>query len=164
MQFDTPLRPFSGPHQIDLRFSLPHEKLGHRKTEADMPSSRIATGEWARGREMELITALQAALESSIKIPDWDRDVVVDIYRDDERITPPNCSTRYTRIEIALYAGRSMDAKRALYKAIVQNLEGLGVPEGDIKTILIEFPLQDCAPRGALAASDSDDLGYKVAV
>ena len=129
-----------------------------------MPSSRIATGEWARGREMELIEALQAALESSIKIPDWDRDIVVDIYREDQRITPPNRSSLYTRVEVALYAGRSMDAKRALYKAIVHNFASVGVPEADIKTILIEFPLEDCAPRGALAASDTNELGYKVAV
>ncbi len=129
-----------------------------------MPSSRIATGEWARGRELELVQALQAALESSIKIPDWDRDIVADIYRDDQRITPPNRTARYTRVEVALYAGRSMDAKRALYKAIVENFEKLGIPEGDIKTILIEFPLENCAPRGAQAASDADDLGYKVAV
>jgi hypothetical protein len=129
-----------------------------------MPSSRIVTGEWARGRETELISALQDALQSSIKIPDWDRDIVVDIYRDNERITPPDRSNHYTRIEIALYAGRSIDAKRALYRAIARNLESLGVPEGDIKTFLIEFPLEDCAPRGAVAASDTDDLGYKVAV
>jgi len=116
-----------------------------------------------RGRTRQAAAELwRLATSASIKIPDWDRDIVVDIYRDDERVTPPNRSTRYTRIEIALYAGRSMDAKRALYIAIVQNLEGLGVPEGDIKTILIEFPLQDCAPRGALAASDIDDLGNKV--
>ena len=106
---------------------------------------------------MELMQALQAALESSIKIPDWDRDIVVDIYRDDQR-------TRYTRVEVALCAGRSMDAKRALYKAIVRNLEGVGVPEDDIKTILIEFSLEDCAPRGSIAASDTQDLGYQVAV
>jgi hypothetical protein len=132
--------------------------------EADMPSSRIATGEWARGREIELTEALQDALERSIKIPDWDRDIVVDIYSGNQRITPPNRSALYTRIEVALYAGRSMGAKRALYKAIVQNMARLGVPEGDIKTILIEFPLEDCAPRGALAASEIGDLGYKVAV
>ena len=129
-----------------------------------MPSSRIATGEWARGREQELIEALQAALEASIKIPDWDRDIVVDIYRDDQRIKPPNRSGRYVRIEVALYSGRSMDAKRALYKAIATNLEKIGVAEDDIKTILIEFPLDNCAPKGSVAASDIKDLGYKVAV
>lgn len=92
------------------------------------------------------------------------RDIVADIYSDDQRITPPNRTARYTRVEIALYAGRSMDAKRALYKAIVENFGRLGIPEGDIKTILLEFPLEDCAPRGPLAASDADDLGYKVMV
>ena len=129
-----------------------------------MPSTRIATGEWARGREMELINAVQSALETSIKIPDWDRDIVVDIYSDSQRISPPNWSPQYTRIEIALYSGRSMEAKRALYRTIAQKFSALGVVENDIKTILIEFPLQNCAPHGAEAASDIDDLGYKVAV
>ena len=57
-----------------------------------------------------------------------------------------------------------MDTKRAPYRAIVQNPEGVGVPEDDIKTILMEFLLESCALRGAVAASDTNDLGYKVAV
>ena len=129
-----------------------------------MPSTRIATGEWARGREMELISAVQSALEESIKIPAWDRDILVDIYGDSQRITPPNRSPKYTRIEIALYSGRSVDGKRALYRAICQKFSALGVAENDIKTILNEFPLQNCAPHGSEAASDIDDLGYQVVV
>ena len=45
-----------------------------------MPSTRIVTGEWAHDREMELIEAVQSALVNAIKIPDWDRDIVVDLY------------------------------------------------------------------------------------
>ena len=41
-----------------------------------MPSTRIASGEWARDRELELIAAVQSAMLSAIKIPEWDRDVV----------------------------------------------------------------------------------------
>ena len=129
-----------------------------------MPSTRIATGDWARGRERELLNAVHEALIDGIKIPDWDRDIVVDIYDDNTRVSPPNRSPLYTRIEIALYAGRSMDAKRALYRAIVQNFEALGVEPGDLKIILIEIPLENCAPHGAEPACEIQDLGYAVQV
>ena len=129
-----------------------------------MPSTRIATGDWARGREPEILEAVHSALVKGIKIPDWDRDVVVDIYSDDSRMSPPNRTPRYTRIEIALYLGRSLDAKRALYKELVKNLEVLGVEPSDLKIILIEFPLDNCAPHGAEPACDIQDLGYAVTV
>jgi hypothetical protein len=128
-----------------------------------MPSTRIVTGEWARGREMELIDAVQAALTSAIRIPDWDRDVVVDLYDGRRRIVPSGASERYTRIEIVLFLGRSMEAKRALYRTIVDNVSALGVPGAEIKTILIEVPPEDWGLRGGLPASEID-LGFKVDV
>lgn len=48
-----------------------------------MPGTRIITGSWAVGKELTLIEAVQSALQESIKIPDWDRDVVVDVYDPD---------------------------------------------------------------------------------
>jgi hypothetical protein len=90
-----------------------------------MPSTRIVTGEWARGHELDLIEAVQSALAISIKIPSWDRDIIVDLYDSKRRIIPTGRSDRYTRIEITLFLGRSIDAKRAVYRAIVRrNLQG----------------------------------------
>lgn len=129
-----------------------------------MPSARIATGEWARGRERELLDALHSAMVEGIKIPDWDRDVIVEICEEKARVSPPNRTARYTRIEIILYTGRSLEAKRALYRAIVRNMGALGVETADLKTLLIEIPLDDCAPHGAEPASDIQDLGYAVKV
>jgi hypothetical protein len=129
-----------------------------------MPSARITTGEWARGRELELLDALHSAMVDGIKIPDWDRDVIVEICGDKARVSPPNRTARYTRIEIILYVGRSLEAKRSLYKAIVKNMGALGVEPTDLKTLLIEIPLEDCAPHGAEPASDIQDLGYAVKV
>jgi len=45
-----------------------------------MPSTRIITGEWARGVEMALIEAVQSAFVAALKTPQWDRDVVIDVY------------------------------------------------------------------------------------
>jgi phenylpyruvate tautomerase PptA (4-oxalocrotonate tautomerase family) len=128
-----------------------------------MPSTRIITGDWARGREMELIEAIQSALLSAIKIPDWDRDIVVELCEGHRRIVPTGRSEQFTRIEIELFSGRSLDAKRRLYRLIVQNLAVLGVPKDEIKIILLEVPLENWGLRGGLAASEID-LGFKVDV
>jgi phenylpyruvate tautomerase PptA (4-oxalocrotonate tautomerase family) len=128
-----------------------------------MPSVRIVTGEWARGREREFIEAVQSAMLSAIKIPEWDRDVVVDLYEESRRITPTGKSERYTRVEIELFAGRSLKAKRELYRIIVANLSKLGVPDMEIKTVLIEVPATNWGIRGGLPASEVQ-LGFKVDV
>ena len=128
-----------------------------------MPSTRISTGEWARGQEQRVIEAVQSALLSAIKIPEYDRDVLLDIYCDSARIVPTGKSDRYTRIEIKMFSGRSIEAKRALYKAIVQNLAALGVPESEIKTVLVDVPKENWGLRGGIPASELD-LGFKVDV
>lgn len=126
-----------------------------------MPSTRITTGTWAQGHESEVIEAVQAALLNSLKIPDWDRDVVLDLYDGKHRIVPTGRSERYTRIEIVMFGGRTIETKRVLYQGIVQNLAALGVPEIEIKIILLEVPAENWGLRGGLPASEID-LGFKV--
>jgi phenylpyruvate tautomerase PptA (4-oxalocrotonate tautomerase family) len=128
-----------------------------------MPSTHIITGEWARGREMALIEAVQSAFVAAIKTPQWDRDVVVDLYDANRRIAPEGKSERYTRIEIKLLSGRSMGAKRSLYKSIVDNLAALGIPREEIKILLIEIPPENWGIRGGVPASEVD-MGFKVDV
>ena len=128
-----------------------------------MPATRIATGEWARGQESKVLEAVQAALITALKIPDGDRDVILDIVSESSRIVPDGKSERYTRVEITLFSGRSMNAKRALYKQIVENLKSIGVPIQDVKTILIEVPPENWGLRGGLPASEID-IGFKVDV
>jgi hypothetical protein len=53
---------------------------------------------------------------------------------------PPGRGGEVHTLEVTLFSGRSMDAKRALYQAIVRNLAALGVPALDIKIALIETP------------------------
>jgi phenylpyruvate tautomerase PptA (4-oxalocrotonate tautomerase family) len=128
-----------------------------------MPSTRIVTGSWARGSERKVIEAVQSALVSALKIPEKDRDVVIDTYDETSRIVMTGRSQRYTRVEVTLFAGRSMEAKRALYRAVVANLAGLGVPETEVKTILIEVPTENWGLRGGYPASELD-LGFKIDV
>ncbi|WP_338832158.1 tautomerase family protein [Bradyrhizobium sp. 27S5] len=110
-----------------------------------------------------MIGAVQDALLAALKIPDYDRDVVLDLHDDAARIVPTGRSERYTRIEIFLFSGRSLEAKKALYSAVVANLSALGVPANEIKTVLIEVPPDNWGLRGGLPASEID-LGFKVDV
>ena len=127
-----------------------------------MPVTRIVTGEWARGREIEVIEAVQSAMLAALKIPDWDRDVMVDTYSETQRIVPTGRSQRFTRVEIT-FAGRSIETKRSLYKTLVQNLAALGVPELEIKIVLNEQPLENWGMRGGLPASEIE-LSFKLDV
>lgn len=131
-----------------------------------MPSTRITTGGWARGSEQKIIEAVQSALLSALKIPEYDRDVVLDISDAAARIVPTGRSEHYTRIEVVMFSGRSLEAKRALYplyKGLVTNLSGLGVPATEIKITLLEVPAENWGIRGGYPASEID-LGFKVDV
>ncbi len=128
-----------------------------------MPCVRIATGKWAVGSEMKLIEAVQSALVSAFRIPEWDRDLVLDLYDENRRIVSTGRSERYTRIEIIGIAARSMDAKRSLFKSIADNLEAAGVPRTETRIFLVEPPADNWGIKGGLPASEAD-LGFKVDV
>ena len=128
-----------------------------------MPSTRIATGSWAHGQEAAIIDAVHKALSSALKLPDWDRDIVLDCYDDAHRMIPIGRSERFTRIEIILFAGRSLDTKRKLYREIVGNLEAIGVPGEEIKIVLMEVPVENWGIRGGIPASEVE-LGFEIDV
>jgi hypothetical protein len=80
--------------------------------ERPMPSTRIVTGSWARGMEGRVIEAVQAALVSALKIPEKDRDVVIDTYDEMTRIVMTGRSQRYTRVEVTLPVDRWTPRRR----------------------------------------------------
>jgi phenylpyruvate tautomerase PptA (4-oxalocrotonate tautomerase family) len=128
-----------------------------------MPSTRISTGVWARSRGPEVLEAVQAALVEALRIPATDRDVVLDIFDESQRIIRPTRSDYFTRVEVTLFSGRSMAAKRLLYSALVRNLSSLGVPPGEVKTVLIEVPAENWGLQGGHPASEID-LGFEINV
>ena len=128
-----------------------------------MPSTRISTGTWAQNRSHEVLEAVQAALVEALKIPPTDRDIVLEVFDPSRRIIRPNRSDYFTRVEITLFWGRSLDAKRQLYKALVRNLSALGVPATEVKTVLVEVPAENWGLQGGFPASEVD-LGFEVNV
>jgi len=62
-----------------------------------------------------------------------------------------------------IFPGRSLDAKRKLYKTIVQNLNKLDIRPSDILIVLNEPPLDNWGVCGGTPASEID-LGFKLDV
>jgi phenylpyruvate tautomerase PptA (4-oxalocrotonate tautomerase family) len=129
-----------------------------------MPMTRIETGEgWIGDRHRAVIEAVQAALADALRLPDWDCDIVLNEIAGTRRVVPPGRSERYTRIEVMMFSGRSVGAKRRLYARICDNLEALGVPRHEIKIALVEAPRENWGIRSGQSALDVD-LGFEVEV
>jgi phenylpyruvate tautomerase PptA (4-oxalocrotonate tautomerase family) len=62
-------------------------------------------------------------------------------------------------VSLDVFAGRTLEAKRSLYRGIVENLESLGIPRDHVKILLREIPREDWGIRGGQAGSDID-LGF----
>jgi len=112
---------------------------------------------------MRLIEAVQTALVAAFRIPEGDRDVVLDLYGENRRIVSAGRSERYTRVEIVGIAARSLEAKRALFKAIADNLEAVGVPRNENRIFLIEPPADCWGIKGGVLASEAD-IGFEINV
>lgn len=110
-----------------------------------------------------LMEAVQAAIANALKLPPQDRNLRLAVYGQNEWLLPEGKSERYVLVEIALFAGRTPETKGALYAAIVQALEGLGVDKGDVFIRIIDQPRENFGIRGGQRA-DLVDLGYQVKV
>jgi phenylpyruvate tautomerase PptA (4-oxalocrotonate tautomerase family) len=76
---------------------------------------------------------------------------------------PEGRSERYTIIEIALFEGRSVEAKKHLYQLIFRKFEEeLGITPNDVEITLTETPPHNWGIRGK--AGDELVLDYKIAV
>jgi hypothetical protein len=128
-----------------------------------MPNTLIATRCGWITDPAAVIEAVQSALREALKIPEADRTLRLIEHSSSHFAVPPGRSEKYTLGEITMFSGRSMDAKRALYQAIVRNLAALGVPRMDVKIALIETPPENWGLSGGISASEID-LGFKIDV
>jgi phenylpyruvate tautomerase PptA (4-oxalocrotonate tautomerase family) len=116
-------------------------------------------------QEVAIIEAVQAALVEGLKIPLQDRHVMLIAHAPHRFIVPTALEQpeRFTAISIDAFPGRSIQAKRNAYQAIVGNLEPLGIPRNHVLITLRDIPLTDWGVRGGQAACDVD-LGFNLNV
>jgi phenylpyruvate tautomerase PptA (4-oxalocrotonate tautomerase family) len=111
-----------------------------------------------------LLDGVHAALVEAFRIPDHDRhQLLFELDADDFEISPKK-SDRFVVVEIIAFAGRSFEAKKKLYAAIVRNLGvSPGISGDDVLIIIHEPPLENWGIRGGRPASEVD-FGFKVDV
>ena len=129
-----------------------------------MPQTRI---EVIAGRstveKRALLDAVHEAFMEAFKTPAWDNNQRLLEYPADCFDVPPGCTTRRTIIECTIYPGRSLEAKKRLYQALVQKLTALGTPPNAVFIVLLEPSLENFGIRGGQAASEVE-LGFEVRV
>ena len=118
---------------------------------------------WLAGRASQFLDAIHAGIAEALHTPEDDKVLRLVEHPPEHFAIPGSAGEWYTHIEIALFAGRTLAARRALYKAIVRNLEPFGVPPQDVKIILIEVSAESVGMRGGIAACDLD-IGYAIKV
>lgn len=129
-----------------------------------MPNALIEVcRRYSREEEVGIIDAVHAAMVEALKIPAWDKTIRLAAHEPHRFATPPDVGDRYTLVNIDLFSGRSGEAKKALYRALVARLERFGIPEDHVKVCLREIARENWGMRGGRAASELD-LGYEVNV
>ncbi|MEK6698809.1 MAG: tautomerase family protein [Nitrospirota bacterium] len=111
-----------------------------------------------------LLDGVHNALVRAFKIPEHDRFQILHEL-DAEHFEAPQAKTEnVTMVEITAFKGRSSEAKKELYRSIVENLaENPGIKGDDIMIIVHEPPLENWGIRGGKPASEVQ-LGFKVDV
>src|ERR1039457_2140320 len=110
-----------------------------------------------------LVNAVRAALSEGLQTPEDDPAVRLSEYPPEQFSLPypDRCSDRFTLVEVTMFAGRSMEAKRRLYDAIVRRLVALDVTASDVLVVLHEPPMENWGVNGGIPASEVD-VGFKV--
>lgn len=128
-----------------------------------MPNVLVETRDgWLGAKRTAFLDAMRAATVEALRIPPHAL-VLRLVEHPMECFAPHLTAERYTHIEISMFAGRSLSAKRALYQAIIRHLEPFGVPPGDVRIILHEVERENVGMQGGKAAVDLE-LGYEVRI
>jgi phenylpyruvate tautomerase PptA (4-oxalocrotonate tautomerase family) len=129
-----------------------------------MPLARIEVRKNRPAEEAAAIMeAVYQAQREALKVPEGDRQIRYVEHKPAYFSVPPGKTENYTLVEITLFPGRSLEAKRNLYKSIVKRFGALGIAPSDIFIVLYEPPLDNWGLRGGIPASEVD-LGFNLNV
>jgi phenylpyruvate tautomerase PptA (4-oxalocrotonate tautomerase family) len=119
------------------------------------------------GKAMEFKKSIMDAVHDSLvvafRIPNHDRNQrIIEIHP--KNLEYPLCKTEnFITIEMTVFPGRSLQAKKALYREIVSRLQRLEIQCDDILIVLNEPPLENWGIRGGYPASEVE-IGFEIKV
>jgi 4-oxalocrotonate tautomerase family enzyme len=129
-----------------------------------VPITRIEGRRTRTSEEVQaLIEAVYLAQREALQVPEWDRQIRYIEHKPEYFHVIPGRSENYLLVEISMFAGRSLEAKRALYQGVVRRFARLGVDPEDVTILVHEVPAENWGIRGGVPASEVE-LGFKVNV
>lgn len=105
---------------------------------------------------------LHACLVEAIGLPADKRFHRFILLDRDDFIHPADRTEKYTIIEISMFEGRSVEAKKKLIRLLFENMSAIGIPVSDLEITIFETPRHAWGIRGL--PGDELNLHYKVDV
>lgn len=115
--------------------------------------------------EVRLLEAVHAAIVDAFQVSPVHRNVTLVVHEPHRFLGRTDCPDpeRLTNVSVFVLPGRSLDAKRRLYRLLVEGLARFGIPGPCVLIRLHELPPDNVGVRGGLPVSDID-LGYPLNV
>jgi 4-oxalocrotonate tautomerase family enzyme len=130
--------------------------------EPDVPCLRIETPQgWLADREA-LFDRIDVVLVSVLGVPPNDSLIRLDEYAPAQMRLPARSGPRSVYVEVALFAGRSAETKRALYQGLTEALALAGAAAEQVVVALVEIGLDNWGLGGRPASELA--FGFEIAV
>jgi phenylpyruvate tautomerase PptA (4-oxalocrotonate tautomerase family) len=115
------------------------------------------------GQRMAISEAIHMAAREALQLPAGKRFHRFCWLDADDFLYPDDRSARYLIVEVSMFAGRSVEAKKAFLRGIVANLgDACGIAPQDIEITITETPRENWMIRGV--PGDELPLPYTVEV
>jgi phenylpyruvate tautomerase PptA (4-oxalocrotonate tautomerase family) len=131
-----------------------------------MPAALIEVRrEYSADEEVAILDAVHESLVAAFRIPSTDKHVrLVGHAPHRFACSPKLAQPEYaTLVTIDCFAGRSVEAKRALYAEIVSRLAVVGIPADHVTITVHDITTENWGIRGGQAACDVE-LGFEISV
>ena len=126
-----------------------------------MPISKIEVSKVRTSEQVTaLINAVYEAQIEALKVPKEDKQIRYVEHKPEHFPIPPGKSENFTFVEIQIFPGRSLDAKRKLYASIAKRFAELGIQPSDL-VIALHEPSLDNWGVGGKPASEID-IGFSL--
>lgn len=115
--------------------------------------------------ETKILEAVHASIVDAFKVSPVNRNVTLVVHEPHRFLGRTDCETpeRLTNVSIYVLPGRSLQAKRELYRLLTTRLQALGIPGACVLIRLHELPPENFGVRGGQPVCDVE-LGYSVNV
>jgi phenylpyruvate tautomerase PptA (4-oxalocrotonate tautomerase family) len=115
--------------------------------------------------ETHLLESVHDAIVRAFKVAPAHRNVTLIVHQPHRFLGRPDCPSpeRLTNVSIFLLPGRSVEAKRNLYRFITEAFSVVGIPPECVLIRVFELPAENFGVRGGQALCDVV-LGYPVGV